>query len=429
MSDVVDYDGLTAWLAGVAGPNACVLTRSCCQLLGVSEERGGPAGRNEPGLAPNESPAQESRSVRSRDAAYLSALPPRAGGPPLRPVMAPMVWEAVRVFSGIAPDVWKQIGEQEETVELQHQLAQGVMVRLRLQNLNGARHRRRLRHFLHDWAPLQPMCDAADEALQAKGLLERGVQPLGAWALQQTLECMGLYLRLGLQLELFSLCELQMVYWYLDCVCGMRLQLHETAQRSAAAQHEAALAASAAKKQNKKKSKPTKPPVAGGAATRAELQLLLVRRDLCRALALLIAALKQDGLLVYGPSPFMPLQRRFEKRFQIFLSLHRPAPLPWDHFQQLCETQLDVTPPAELRQSGLSFLKSAKSNLEQAMQQPCVPLGEAQTAELKALLRVTITNTVFTASLPAEPPAGKKATLSFSAHAHFPTFALADAKH
>ena len=48
MSDVVDYDGLTAWLAGVAGPNACVLTRSCCQLLGVSEERGGPAGRNDP---------------------------------------------------------------------------------------------------------------------------------------------------------------------------------------------------------------------------------------------------------------------------------------------------------------------------------------------------------------------------------------------
>ena len=67
---------------------------------------------------------------------------------------------------------------------------------MRLSCLNGARHRRRLRHFLHDWAPLQPMCDACDEALQAKGLLERGVQPLGAWALGQTLDAMSLYLRL-----------------------------------------------------------------------------------------------------------------------------------------------------------------------------------------------------------------------------------------
>ena len=53
---------------------------------------------------------------------------------------------------------------------------------------------------------------------------------------------------------------------------------------------------------NKKKAKPTKPPMAGGAATRAELQLVVVRRDLCRALALLIAALRQARLLVFDDS-------------------------------------------------------------------------------------------------------------------------------
>ena len=46
--------------------------------------------------------------------------------------------------------------------------------------------------------------------LQAKGLLERGVQPLGAWALGQTLDAMSLYLRLGFELDLFSPCEFQM---------------------------------------------------------------------------------------------------------------------------------------------------------------------------------------------------------------------------
>merc|ERR1719246_371640 len=84
-----------------------------------------------------------------------------------------------------------------------------------------------------------------------------------------------------------------MTYWYLDCICGMRLQLHEASQRSAHTQMLAAQEA-APKKANKKKAKPTKPPSAGGAATRAELQMVVVRRDLCRALALLIAALRQE---------------------------------------------------------------------------------------------------------------------------------------
>ena len=48
-----------------------------------------------------------------------------------------------------------------------------------------------------------------------------------------------------------------------------------------------------------------------------------------------------------------------------------------------------------------------------------MPLGEAQAAELKALLRVTITNTVFTASL-----------LSFTAqHAAATAMALAGLTH
>eukprot|EP00964_Phaeocystis_antarctica_P150106 scaffold117462_cov57-Phaeocystis_antarctica.AAC.1 len=64
VSDVAEYDGLLSWLASVAGPKACVLTRSCSQLLGVAEER---------------------------------------GGPPLRPPLAPMAWEAVRNFARFAP--------------------------------------------------------------------------------------------------------------------------------------------------------------------------------------------------------------------------------------------------------------------------------------------------------------------------------------
>lgn len=278
-----------------------------------------------------------------------------------------------------------------------------------------------------DWAPLQPMCDAFDEALQSRGLLERGVQPFGAWALHQTLECMGLYLRIGFELELYAPCEYQMVCWYDDCVCGMRLQLHDAVQRSAQAQQQAHEAAKEAAKKatgKKKATKPIKPQPPGSAATRAALQLLLVRRDLCRAVALLIAALEAQRLLVFPPLLFMPLATRFERRFHVFRSLHRPTPLPLAHYEHLCDTQLNVTPPDELRKSAAAFLKAAKASLEQALQQPAAPLGEAQQAELKQLMRVCVANTVFIASLPAEPPAGATAKMSFGANRHFPVFSL-----
>ena len=401
VADITDYDEMSGWLQNLVGPpDVDVLTRSCCQLLGVDEGR---------------------------------------GGPKLRSPIAPMVWEAVRAFGGIAPETWKAIGETEEAAELHHQLGQATLVRMRLACLNRARHRRRLRHFLQDWAPLQPMCDAFDEALQTRGLLERGVQPFGAWALQQTLDAMGLYLRLGFELELYAPCEVQMVCWYEDCVCGMRLQLHDAVQRSAQAQQlalEAAQAAAAAgggggggggsgKKASKKKAaKPQRPPPPGSAATRADLQLLVVRRDLCRAVALLIAALERQRLLVFAPLMFMPLATRFERRFQVFTTLHRPTPLPLAHYEHLCATQLHVTPPDELRKSAAAFLKQAKASLDQALQQPAAPLAEAQVAELKQLMRVCVANTVFIASLPAEPPPGATAKMSFGANRHFPVFSL-----
>ena len=70
----------------------------------------------------------------------------------------------------------------------------------------------------------------------------------------------------------------------------------------------------------------------------------------------------------------------------------KPAHPPSPAHPLRCDTQLDVTPPAELKESVLAFLKTAKGAIEQATQQPAVsPLAEAQAAELKALLLLTLT--------------------------------------
>ena len=135
---------------------------------------------------------------------------------------------------------------------------------------------------------------------------------------------------------------------------------------------------------------------------------------------------------------------------------------PRPRSEQLKTTQLDVTPAAELRANSAAFFKAAKTSLEQvpprppsephprprpmlapltslrpppprnqppqALHQPAAPLGETQQAELKALTRVCVANTVFIASLPPEPKPGASAKMGFSAHPHFPVFTLAAPK-
>jgi hypothetical protein len=155
-----DYDGLVRWLEGLVsrvptGPTAgrppSILVRSSAQLLCVSESRGG------------------------------------AG---LRAPIEAMLAGAIAAFSGLSEPLMRELITLPPVAEFMSQCSQGELARLRTRNINRARARRRLRHYLSDWAPLQDIAESLDMQLQQAGYLQRGVGPFGAWCLHRTLRDM-----------------------------------------------------------------------------------------------------------------------------------------------------------------------------------------------------------------------------------------------
>jgi hypothetical protein len=263
-----DYDGIVRWvddLAGLPRPGPHVLTRSAAQLIGVSED------------------------------------PRQACG--LRPPMIELIASAVSTYGGLEAPLARELLTLPPVHDLLQQLAQGELSRLRLRNINRGRQRRRLRHYLADWAPLQELAETVDTQLQQAGYLEPGVGPYGAWCLHRTLRDMIAFIMLGFELELFAPCEFGFAYWYNDLLCGMQLQLHREVSDKAQAQAAAlaaeanarqAAAAAGGKKAKKGKGKEVKPRpvVCGSPATHLELLFAKVSLDMSRGCYLLLSALE-----------------------------------------------------------------------------------------------------------------------------------------
>jgi len=286
-------------------------------------------------------------------------------------------------------------------------------------------------------APLQELADDLDGQLQRAGLLQPGVQPYGIWVLVQTLQTVRRFLLLGFELELYHHCELQMVFWYSECLCDLRLQLHAVCQKAAGVQATGVAAAAASgkkEKPGKKKNRgaekgPQRPPVAGSPATRQEVLLCLATREVCSGLVTLLSLLQR---LQFAPGPdleFTHLSRRFEQRFGFLATLSRPAPLRVEQFREQREA-LARRSSDEIVQTALTAFKAAKSAVDQALHAPDGGPSPDEKAELTSLARVSVANSVLVASaLKAPPPAGSRvATFSFATHPHFPLVKLEAAK-
>ena len=192
---------------------------------------------------------------------------------------------------------------------------------------------------------------------------------------------------------------------------------------------------------------PTPPP--REAASLLDERFLLISRDLCRGSNLLLTALGRAGLLPAYDSEFMPLHRRFDRRFAPFGCLARPPPLTSVHFgksaAQLAAAPLDdlyahpslgtsvlprylrwdalpislpVVPRGRYRLAAEHF-KSAKMRIE-ALLKAEAALDIAQRADAVTLKKVAVANAVFIAALTLRPPAaGTRAKCTFATHPHF----------
>ena len=81
--------------------------------------------------------------------------------------MGPMLAGAVAAYNGLGDAHMQQLVALPPVIEFMQQLSQGELSRLRILSINRGRGRRRLRHYLADWAPLQvtPRRDAPHPAL------------------------------------------------------------------------------------------------------------------------------------------------------------------------------------------------------------------------------------------------------------------------
>jgi len=220
-----------------------------------------------------------------------------------------------------------------------------------------------------------------------------------------------------------------MVYWYVESLCDLRMQLHAAAHRGALAQSAAALASTAPKKgPNKKKAKAPslQKPAAGSAATRQELLHCAALRQLSCSIMLMLGMLRELRFIPTGDLEFTPLATRFSQRFAVFGSLIQPAPLPYERYLDMCVTKLCELPIEHLLAATSNSLKSAKVAVDKAMQGADSPPTALQKAELLSLAKVAVANrAVLAAQLePLPEPESMRAAFDFSTHKCFPTLVL-----
>jgi len=154
-----------------------------------------------------------------------------------------------------------------------------------------------------------------------------------------------------------------------------------------------------------------------------------VHAELCRGTCLLLAALERLGFLPPYDFEFMPLARRFDRRFAPFAALARPPPLSSAHFLH-ARTQMDASPIEALLSTAAAHFRSAKGRLDAPIKADAredgTGLTPLQKAEAVAYAKVAVANGVLIASLTLKPPVeGSVAKLGFSMHPHFVVVSLA----
>jgi len=228
-----------------------------------------------------------------------------------------------------------------------------------------------------------------------------------------------------------------MIYWYLQGISDLRLQVHQVTQRATEVQAAAVAAAAAAKRAekagtNKKKKggdkEKLKPSAVLSRGVRLEVFAAAATRDMCTGLMMLIQILKRLDFTPPTDLQFTPLHRRFEQRFAVFSLLVRPPAFTLDQYVARCNTDMGALPLTKLVDAAISTFKSAKGAIDRALHIPDLLATQSDKVDMLALARVAVANGVLLAStLQQPPPPGtRRATFDFKTHPCFPVVKLTE---
>ncbi|KAJ6759023.1 GLUCOSE REPRESSIBLE PROTEIN MAK10 [Salix koriyanagi] len=212
------------------------------------------------------------------------------------------------------------------------QLGQIVINMLKILCTNAAWQRRKLGKILQDWRAIYSQLELAFRKESGEGSSISNGENASAgilkhiliWVEEQTHWIAHRFLVLGFELELYSPSEYCMVYWYLSAVLI----------RLAEKKHLKMTVSDGSAKQKGKKRKDSPKDLAREARIPPAISFLQCQICLAEGLALLLAALRNELIVLQSPSPFNSEHERFLQHFELLQKACIPDLISYPSFKE-----------------------------------------------------------------------------------------------
>nr|XP_034918787.1 N-alpha-acetyltransferase 35, NatC auxiliary subunit-like isoform X2 [Populus alba] len=212
------------------------------------------------------------------------------------------------------------------------QLGQIVINMLKILCTNAAWQRRKLGKILQDWRAIYVQLELAFRKEFGEGSSISNGENASAgilkhiliWVEEQTYWIAHRFLVLGFELELYSPSEYCMVYWYLYVV------LIRLAEKT----HLKMTVSDGSAKQKGKKRKDSPKDLAREARIPPAILFLQCQLCLAEGLALLLAALRNELMVLQSPSPFNSEHERFIQHFELLQKACIPDLISYPSFKE-----------------------------------------------------------------------------------------------
>jgi len=285
---------------------------------------------------------------------------------------------------------------------------------------NRARQRDKIALLLEEFSTVQEEADRIDSMLNTISVSSEGASGkphslfLGTWLLYHVLKLMVRYVLSGFELELYSVHEWRMVFWYLyellypwliNCLHRADSLLAEHIENQ---DKEKARAGKSKKKTKASAKKPKLRPYL------AEIASYQAHAHMCAGYYKMLVGLRTEGKTVVPNPQFDNEPVRYEHRFGAFAALLTPPLMPYSQYKEVLE-HTQRAPVATLYSTASKDFGQARQILE--TMQATVPDDEVATL-------ITINKTNFVVASVLARDSKRNIDFDFSLHQNFPTAKL-----
>jgi len=287
---------------------------------------------------------------------------------------------------------------------------------------NRARQRDKISQVLEEFSSVQEEADRLDNMLNTLSLSGEGASGkphslfLGTWLLYHVLKLMVRYTLSGFELELYSVHEWAMVFWYLyellypwliNCLHRADTVLSEHIENIDREKRE----------KGGKGKKRTKAMTKKGVKSRpylSEIARYQAHASMCAGYYKLMVAAKQEKKIMIPNPQFDNEIVRYEHRFGAFANLLTPPLMPYTQFKEV----LEHTEKASIK----TLYTAASSHFGQARQILETVQASLPDEEISSLITINKTNFVVASVLTRD--CNREIDFEFSLHQNFPIVKL-----